>query len=93
MHRATVICTALALLAATALADDVLGQRSTHPYPTASTGNRYDAANPYDADSIHNPYGQYSGEYKHRLTIHPYITDAQRLYDDDWTDVGEPVEE
>ena len=59
-----------------------LGQLSSNPYDSDSTGNPYGQyGSPYSADSINNPYGQYGDPYSNTSANNPYATDAPKLYD------------
>ncbi len=59
-----------------------LGQLSSNPYDSDSTGNLYGQyGSPYSADSINNPYGQYGDPYSNTSANNPYATDAPKLYD------------
>lgn len=70
------------LLVGTAFGDDYLGRLSSNPYDADSVSNPYGAGSPYRSDSINNPYGEYGSPYSSRSANNPFATDAPKLYDD-----------
>ena len=70
------------LLATTAVAGaQYLGNLSRNPYDPDSLSNPYGAGNPYSPNSITNPYGPYGSPYSSRSATNPYATNAPKLYD------------
>ncbi|PKN63266.1 MAG: hypothetical protein CVU57_20390 [Deltaproteobacteria bacterium HGW-Deltaproteobacteria-15] len=57
------------------------GNLSKNHYSPNSSGNRFGAGSPYNADSINNPYGRYGSPYSSQSANNPYTTNAPRLYD------------
>jgi len=63
------------------LAGGYLGNLSSNPYDPNSISNPYGAGNPYNPNSITNPYGKYGNPYSPYSATNPYSTNAPRLYD------------
>jgi hypothetical protein len=58
-----------------------LGRLSTNPYDPDSVSNPYGRyGSPYSPDSIRNPYSPYGSPYSNKSWTNPYATDAPRLY-------------
>jgi|GEM_PF-781034 len=85
----TLVALATLVIAAATVADDgrednkYLGQLSANPYDADSVSNPYGVGSPYDANSINNPYGTYGSPYSNKSVSNPYATEAPKLYDDD----------
>ncbi|SES66794.1 hypothetical protein SAMN05216412_101162 [Nitrosospira multiformis] len=61
-----------------------LGNLSANPYDPDSVNNPYGRyGNPYSADSINNPYGQYGSRYSPDSANNPYATNPPAVYGDD----------
>lgn len=58
---------------------EYLGNLSTNPYDPNSINNPYGAGNPYNPNSVTNPYGQYGNPYGPNSATNPYATDAPKL--------------
>lgn len=57
-----------------------LGRLSANPYDPESVSNPYGRyGSPYSPDSIHNPYGQYGSPYSPHSATNPYATDPPRI--------------
>jgi hypothetical protein len=54
---------------------------SGNPYDPDSLANPYGAGNPYKPDGLMNPYSEYGGPYSNKSWTNPYATDAPKLYD------------
>ncbi|EED31285.1 conserved hypothetical protein [gamma proteobacterium NOR5-3] len=76
----TLALTAL-LAASTVSAQTDLGNLSANPFDPDSVSNPYGAGSPYKADGIANPYGRYGSPYSNQSATNPYATDAAKLYD------------
>ncbi len=78
------LITLLALaLSAPALADKTyLGKLSANPYEADSTSNPYgEHGSEYAPDSINNRYGRYGSEFSNESPNNPYATNPPKLYD------------
>ena len=62
-------------------AQDYLGNLSSNPYNPNSIANPYGAGSPYNPNSITNPYGPYGSPYSPKSATNPFATDAPRLFD------------
>jgi hypothetical protein len=62
-------------------AEDYLGNTGRNPYDPNSISNPYGAGNPYNPNSIRNPYGKYGSPYSPHSVNNPYATEAPKLYD------------
>jgi len=59
-----------------------LGKLSVNPYNSDSVFNPYgEYGSKYSPDSINNPYGKYGSKYSSYSVNNPYATDAPKLYD------------
>ena len=68
------------LVSFTVHAED-LGELSANPYNPNSIANPYGAGNPFNPNSVTNPFGVYGNPYSNESTTNPFATDAPRLYD------------
>jgi len=60
-----------------------LGNLNSNPYDENSINNPYsDIANPYSDDSLTNPYSTYNDPYSDSSINNPYATDAPKIYSD-----------
>ena len=58
-----------------------LGNLSANPYDANSVSNPYGRyGSPYSADSIKNPYGKYGSRYSNDSPNNPYATNAPGIY-------------
>ncbi len=63
-------------------ASNYIGEYNDNPYESDSISNPYGQyGSPYGSDSVNNPYGQYGGSYSNKSAKNPYATDAPKLYD------------
>jgi len=70
-------------------ADDYLGEYSSNPYDPDSVSNPYGShGSSYSPNSINNPYGQYGSPYSPQSATNPYATDAPSLYSQDGQYLG-----
>jgi hypothetical protein len=54
-----------------------LGNLSSNPYDPNSIANPYGRyGSPYQADSVNNPYGRYGSPYSNQSANNPYATEA-----------------
>jgi hypothetical protein len=61
-----------------------LGNLSANPYDPNSVSNPYGRyGSSYSADSINNPYGQYGSRYSNDSANNPYATNAPGIYGGD----------
>ena len=61
-----------------------LGKLSANPYDPDSIANPYGRyGNPYSPDSVNNPYGRYGSPYGAESANNPYATRPPRIYRDD----------
>ncbi len=60
-----------------------LGNLSANRFNRDSISNEFGAGNPYDPDSVNNPYGPYGSRYSNTSVNNPYATNAPKLYDQD----------
>jgi hypothetical protein len=66
-----------------------LGNLSANPYDPNSVNNPYGRyGSPYSADSINNPYGQYGSRYSNDSSNNPYATNAPGIYSGDEEEHG-----
>ena len=66
-----------------------LGRLSSNPYDSDSVSNPYGTyGSPYSSNSINNPYGTYGSPYSSKSTTNPYATDAPKIYSSDGTYLG-----
>lgn len=68
--------------AATCFAQWPLADLRANPYDLNSLANPYGAGNPYKADGLLNPYGRYGSPYSNNSWRNPYATRAPRIYSD-----------
>jgi len=62
--------------------DKFLGNYNNNPYDPDSVANPYGRyGNPYSADSINNPYGPYGNPYSDKSATNPYASEPPKLYD------------
>jgi hypothetical protein len=60
---------------------NIWGNLSANPYDTNSVNNPYGRyGSPYSADSIKNPYGKYGIRYSNDSANNPYATNAPMIY-------------
>ena len=60
-----------------------LGRLSSNPYDPDSVSNPYGRyGSKYSTDSINNPYGDYGSKYSDKSVNNPYATDAPVIIDD-----------
>jgi hypothetical protein len=64
-----------------AAAQTPLGRLSANPYDPNSVANPYGAGSPYNPNSINNPYGRFGSPYSNSSASNPYAMQAPRLYD------------
>jgi hypothetical protein len=58
-----------------------LGNLSANPYDPNSVSNPYGRyGSPYSPDSINNPYGRYGSPYSNQSVNNPYATQAPHIY-------------
>ncbi len=58
-----------------------LGNLNANPYDSNSVANPYGQyGSPYSPNSINNPYGQYGSPYSNQSATNPYATQAPRIY-------------
>ncbi|MBF2760790.1 MAG: hypothetical protein ISN28_11080 [Ectothiorhodospiraceae bacterium AqS1] len=69
------------ILSQIAAAQIHLGNINTNPYDPDSVDNPYGAGSPYRANSIRNTYGPYGSRYSNRSVNNRYATKAPKLYD------------
>ncbi len=63
-------------------AANYLGEYNDNPYDSNSVTNPYGKhGSQYSSDSINNPYGTYGSPYSSKSTTNPYATDTPKLYD------------
>jgi len=59
-----------------------LGNCNKDPFDQNSINNPYGTyGNPYSSDSVKNPYGEYGSKYSNKSVNNPYATDTPELYD------------
>ena len=58
-----------------------LGALRTNPYDPNSLSNPYGAGSPYKTDGLMNPYSQYGSKFSPYSWNNPYATEAPRLYE------------
>lgn len=57
-----------------------LGTLSSNPYDPDSVSNPYGRyGSPYSADSVNNPYGKYGSPYSNYSANNPYATEAPQI--------------
>lgn len=60
-----------------------LGRLSANPYDADSTSNPYgEYGSKYSPNSINNPYGEYGSPYSDKSVNNPYATNAPIIRDD-----------
>lgn len=63
---------------------EYLGRYSSNPYDSQSVSNPYGQyGSQYSSQSVNNPYGQYGSPYSSKSVNNPYTTDAPKLYSQD----------
>jgi hypothetical protein len=83
-HRPILLATVAAVLilaSGLAISQQRLGTLNSNPYDPDSIANPYGAGSPYAANGINNPYSQYGSPYSNHSATNPYATQAPRLYD------------
>lgn len=69
--------------------EENLGKYSSNPYDTDSVSNPYGQyGSEYSSKSINNPYGQYGSPYSSKSVNNPYATDTPKLYSQDGKYLG-----
>ena len=69
--------------------DDYLGEYSSNPYDSDSVSNPYGQyGSEFSPDSINNPFGQYGNPYSPNSATNPYATDTPKLYSSDGKYLG-----
>jgi len=58
-----------------------LGALRENPYDSNSLSNPYGAGSPYRSDGLMNPYSRYGSPYSNQSWRNPYATEAPRLYE------------
>lgn len=59
-----------------------LGSLNSNPYDPDSISNPYGKyGSKYSPDSVNNPYGKYGSKFSNQSANNPYATDAPKLYD------------
>lgn len=66
-----------------------LGVVNGNPYDPNSLSNPYGAGSPYKADGIMNPYSQYGSPYGNKSATNPYANEPPKLVDGKGTYLGE----
>ena len=80
----SIVIAFVALSSSTVAKAEYLGQYSTNPYETDSVSNPYgEYGSEYSEDSIKNPYSKYGSKYSSESVNNPYATDTPKLYDSD----------
>lgn len=93
-RKTAILLAALTITASSAQADPpqlydrktgkYLGNLSANPYDENSVSNPYGKyGSEYSADSIKNPYGKYGSEYSDDSANNPYATNAPAIYSPD----------
>ena len=68
---------------------EYLGKDSSNPYDSDSVSNPYGQyGSEYSSKSVNNPYGQYGSPYSSKSANNPYATDAPKLYSQDGQYLG-----
>jgi hypothetical protein len=57
-----------------------LGELNANPYDYNSLSNPYGAGNPYLHDGLMNPYSRYGNRYSNESWRNPYATNPPRIY-------------
>ena len=60
-----------------------------NPYDTNSLSNPYGAGNPYKSDGLMNPYSQHGSRYSNESWTSRYATNPPKIYGGDGTYLGE----
>jgi len=63
-------------------AGEYIGRLSLNPYDRESIFNPYGMGSPYSSSSLFNPYGKYGSPYSPYSWRNPYATNPPKLYDD-----------
>jgi hypothetical protein len=59
-----------------------IGNLNSNPYDPNSISNPYGKyGSRYSPDSVNNPYGKYGSKFSHKSARNPFATDAPKLYD------------
>lgn len=80
----TILCVLVVLttLFSSLSAVTYLGNYNGNPYDANSVNNPYGRhGSQYSSNSINNPYSQYGSPYSNKSTTNPYAIDAPKLYD------------
>jgi len=64
-------------------AQEFLGELSANPYNPQSLANPYGAGSPFNPKSPNNPFSAYGSPFSPKSATNPYTNDAPRLYDQD----------
>ena len=81
MKTKIVFAVATLVFCFSASANEYLGNLSRNPYDPNSISNPYGAGNPYSPNSVTNPYGRYGNPYSNESATNRYATNAPKLYD------------
>jgi len=81
MKKLIVIISLLFITTLCQAQDKYLGNFNNNPYDTNSVSNPYGQyGNQYSSDSINNPYGQYGSKYSNKSPHNPYATQPPKAY-------------
>jgi hypothetical protein len=84
MLKNLILTCVLLTLSATANADKYLGDLDKNPYNPNSVSNPYGKyGSEYSPDSINNKYGQYGSEYSSKSANNPYATEPPKIIEHD----------
>jgi hypothetical protein len=76
----------LATISSSTFADKYLGDLDKNPYNPNSVSNPYGRyGSEYSTDSINNKYGQYGSEYSPKSANNPYATEPPKIIEHDGT--------
>jgi len=71
----------IAMLGSSVFASNYIGKYNNNPYDSDSISNPYGQyGSKYSSDSVNNPYGQYGSPYSSKSTRNTYSIDAPKLY-------------
>jgi len=85
LRAACLLALAAALLhsAGVAVAQEYLGNLSANPFDPNSIANPFGKGSAFDPNSINNPFGPYGSPFSNQSATNPYATEAPKLYDGD----------
>jgi hypothetical protein len=82
MKKFALLMVMIFILTQSAFAGDYLGNLNQNPYDPNSINNPYGAGSRFKSDGVNNPYSKYGSPYSNHSTTNPYATKSPKIVDD-----------